>query len=222
VVEGRPLAILAQRAAYVGAGGDLGLERDSSAIAIVSSTGGMCELLEFDEVRPAKDSPLAPSYVIRSRFAPVMRKHGVKSISMDAFYRQSAREHLIGEQLEFTDAPTGIEGKYSTYMHVRGLLREGLLRLPNSPRLLAQMRAVVATPISGGRTKIHSPRRAGVGGHGDIVSALVLAAWGARRQAGYRIPDGFFEHRTRGTAFQGVGLGRGSSREENGGPFRGL
>jgi hypothetical protein len=101
---------------------------------------------------------------------------------LDAHYRQSAIEHLRDIDLTFKDAPTGSQGKYDSFMFVRGLLRAGQLKLPNAPRLLAQMRAVVAVPMSGGGTRISSPRRAG-GGHGDTVSALVLACWNVAHSA---------------------------------------
>lgn len=192
VEPGRALTITAPAGSSVGAGGDLGLERDASAVAIVAkhaASSGQDEfaLVEFDEVRPAKGSPLAPGYVVRERFAPVMRRHGCRSIMLDAHYRQSAVEHLGAEGLKFDEAPDGNQGKYDSYMFLRGLLRAGHLHLPNSARLLAQLRAVVATPIAGGKTRITSPRRAG-SGHGDLVSALVLAVWsaehGSRRYQG--------------------------------------
>jgi hypothetical protein len=178
VDESRPLSITAQEGAIIGCGGDLGLERDSSAIAIVGRLEDVYSLCEFDEVRPAKGQALAPGYVIRGRFAPVMRRHGAHSIVMDAHYRQSAIEHLTVVDLDLEDAPAGQQGKYDSHMFVRSLLRSGKLRLPNSPRLLGQMRAVTATPMPGGGTRISSPRRAG-GGHGDVVSALVLSVWQA-------------------------------------------
>ncbi|HSY20681.1 MAG TPA: hypothetical protein VK841_01120 [Polyangiaceae bacterium] len=179
IVEGRPLVIFAPEGASVGAGGDIGLERDSSAIAIVANAGGAFELLEFDEVRPTKTEPLAPGYVIRQRFAPILNRHGVSSITMDAFYRQSAAEHLDAMSLEFERAPEGAQGKYDSHMHVRSLLRTGKLKIPAVPRLIAQLRAVTSTPLPGGGTRITSPRRMGQA-HGDIVSALVLACWAAR------------------------------------------
>jgi hypothetical protein len=61
------------------------------------------------------------------------------------------------------------------------LLRERRLRLPNHPRLLAQLRAIVCQPLSGGGYRISSPRRAGA--HGDLVSALVNAIWSSNRKA---------------------------------------
>ncbi len=176
IVEGRPLVIYAPHGAAIGCGGDLGLERDSSAIAIVSNIAGAYQLLESDEIRPTKGAPLAPGHVIRDRFAPVMRRHGARILMADAHYRQSAIEHLTALSLDFVDAPTGAQGKYDSYMFVRGLLRTGKLKIPAVPRLTAQLRAVTSTPLPGGGTKISSPRRMGAG-HGDIVSALVLACW---------------------------------------------
>jgi hypothetical protein len=178
IVDARPLAIRATSGAFVAAGGDLGLERDSSAIAFVSNLAGEYELLETDEVRPTRSQALAPGYVIKSRFAPLMTTHGVRSITMDAHYRQSAIEHLSPLGFVFVDAPAGWQGKYDSYMFVRSLMRTGKLRLPNSPRLIGQLRAVTATPLPQHGTRISSPRRAGAG-HGDVVSAFVLAVWAA-------------------------------------------
>lgn len=192
VVEGRALTIMAPAAAVMGCGGDLGLERDSSAIAVVSRLEDNYELCEYDEVRPGKGQPLSPRYVIRDRFAPVMRRHGVRAIALDAHYRQSAIEHLTALDLEFKDAPAGQQGKYDSYMNFRAQLRAGKMRLPNDPRLLAQLRAVTATPMAGGNVRISSPRRTG-GGHGDVVSALVLAVWCA--SGGYRMAaQGLFDY----------------------------
>lgn len=183
IVENRPLTIRAPSDVLRAAGGDLGLERDSSAIAFASRLpDGRHDLLEYDEIRPAKGAPLSPGYVLRDRFAPLMRAHQTNVITMDAHYRQSAIEHLTAVGLLMLDAPPGIDGKYSTYMHVRGLLRAGLLSLPNAPRLLAQFRAVTATPLPGGKTRITTPRRAG-SGHGDVLSAVVLALWALRETA---------------------------------------
>ncbi len=179
VVAERPLVILAPSGARIGCGGDLGLERDSSAIATVANVDGAYQLLEFDEVKPKKGSPLAPGYVIRDRFAPVMARHRVERITADAHYRQSAIEHLQAVGLRFDDAPTGRQGKYDSYMHVRTLLRTGKLTLPPAPRLVTQLRAVTVTPLPGGETRISSPRRVGQA-HGDVVSALVLACWAAK------------------------------------------
>ena len=189
--EDRPVAIDTPAGLAVGAGGDLGLERDSSAIAIVSNESGLFVLREFDEVRPTKLAALAPGYVIKDRFAPVMKRHGATELTADAHYRQSAVEHLEAVGLTFVDAPTGQQGKYDSYMFLRTLLRTRKIRLPNSPRLLAQLRAVTQTPLPGGGTRISSPRRAG-GGHGDVLSAVVAACWAIREE---RAPMGHGDER---------------------------
>ena len=183
IVEGRPLVIMAAAGAAVGIGGDLGLERDSSVVAAVANVDGAFDLLEFDEVRPSKDHPLAPGFVVRERFAPVMQRHGATEITCDAHYRQSAIEHLDALGLSFVDAPGGQGGKYDSFMFLRALLRTGKLKIPAVPRLIAQLRAVTLVHQTGGGTKITSPRRMGQG-HGDIVSALVLGCWAAREGGG--------------------------------------
>ena len=182
VVDDRPLVIHAPPGSRVAAGGDLAFERDSSAIVLVARDAQGVELLEFDEVRPARGVPLAPRHVLRERFAPLMRKHGAAWLMADAHYRQSAIEHLMAEQMQLVDAPAGNQGKYDSYMHVRALLRGGQLRIPKSAKLVSQLKAVTQTPLPQRGVKITSPRRAG-SGHGDIVSALVLACWAVRLDA---------------------------------------
>jgi hypothetical protein len=74
------------------------------------------------------------------------------------------------------DAPTGAEGKAQSYQRMRALLHEGRVRLPDHPRLLRQLREVISRPTSGGGISLTSPRWR-KGGHGDLVSALVLALY---------------------------------------------
>ena len=63
-------------------------------------------------------------------------------------------------------------------------MHEGRIKLPKNPRLIRQLKEVVAKPTPGGGLSITSPRRKGAG-HGDLVSALVLAIWEAKRA----VPD---------------------------------
>jgi len=220
VVEGRPMVIRAPAGAFVGAGADLAFERDASAIAIVSNSGGWYDLCEYEEVRPNRGSPLVPGTVIRGTFAPIMGRHGVQAVMADAHYRQSAREHLSACRLDFLDAPTGQQGKYDTYMFTRDLLRSGRLRIPSSPKVIAQLKAVIKTAQPGGGIKITSPRRTG-SGHGDIASALVLAAWSCSRRAANTTDGHFYDYpRARGGAAYGGISGPSGGRD--GGAFGGL
>jgi hypothetical protein len=180
----RPVPVThAPKGAFVGTGGDLGLERDSSAVAVVSNLRGEYELHEYEEIRPKKGSPLAPGFVVKDRFGRVMKAHHAKAIMMDNHYRQSAKEHLDTLGYRFLHAPEGVDGKYNSYMHLRTLLHEGRIRLPEDKRLREQLLSVVAKPMPGGKSRIAIPRRAGDTGHGDIVSALVLACWAAKKKS---------------------------------------
>jgi hypothetical protein len=92
----------------------------------------------------------------------------------DGHYAESVREHLAEHRLGFFPAPAGTEGVAEAYVKARTLMREGRVRLPNHPDLLAQLRAVQWRPNPGGSISIVRPKKRR-GGHCDLVSALVLA-----------------------------------------------
>lgn len=174
---GRPLTSVAPSGATVAAGGDLALLRDSSALAIVARLGERFELLELVERRPRKGEPLRLSEVV-SDFAAVLRSHGLAGLTTDGHQREAAREWATPLGVHIDSAPEGQRGKWETHQAFAELLREGRFVMPHHPRLLAQLRAIVTTPMPGGGYRISSPRRADTG-HGDLVSALVLAVHAA-------------------------------------------
>jgi len=92
----------------------------------------------------------------------------------DAHYRETLDEELAKEKLSYVPAPGGAEGKAECYMRAKTLIYQGRLRLPNNRRLLEQLKQTIGKPTSGGGLSLSSPR-ASTGGHGDLVSALVLA-----------------------------------------------
>lgn len=177
-----PLFVGRKRGAVVGAGADFGFVSDSSALAIVQCVEGLFHLSELLELRPSKGAPLQPSAVFE-RFAGVALSYGGRDLTADGHYRESVREHLTANGLVLQAAPEGQAGKVQMYTRARTLLHEGRVRLPNHPRLLQQLRDVVARPTPGGGLQITSPRRSGVGGHGDLVSAFVAALWRCEQRA---------------------------------------
>jgi hypothetical protein len=161
-----------------GAGADLALVRDSSALAIVAKDAAEnFGLIETDEKKPEKGQPLKLSAVVKA-FAAVLRQHGLEEFTADGHAREPAREWTDVEGITIESAPEGREGKWLTYSLLRSLLNEGRFVLPNHPRLIAQLRAVRSKPMPGGGYQITSPRRKGAG-HGDLVSAMVLAVHAA-------------------------------------------
>jgi hypothetical protein len=157
-------------------GGDLGLTNDSSTLAGVEVIGNELSLFELTEIRPEKGQPLKLSEVIGA-FAEIVRAHGCSAFMADGWSREAAREHADKVGITIESAPEGRAGKVAAYLATRDALREGVLHLPNNPRLRAQLRAVIAKPVAGGGLVISSPRR---GGHGVLVSGLTLAVWQAR------------------------------------------
>src|SRR5690606_31565408 len=72
-------------------------------------------------------------------------------------------------------APAGNAGKLESYLALRQLINQQQLALPaNETKLVQQLREVSCRPLPGGGLQISSPRKSG---HGDGLSALVLAAW---------------------------------------------
>lgn len=162
------------------AGADFGFRSDSSALAIVRRTedGRAFELAALEELRPGKGAPLLPSAVVAS-FATLARSYGCTWVMADSHYREAMREALAEHRLALAPAPEGQIGKAETYVRARVLLHQGALRLPKHDRLIAQLKEVISKPTPGGGLSLSSPRRSGGGGHGDLVSALVLALWAA-------------------------------------------
>lgn len=154
-------------------GVDLGFRSDSSALVVVEYDGSRYRTVECVELRPEQNAPLAPSRVIEE-FSAVATRFGVSSIISDGHYREAIAEHLQAHKLGLLDAPAGQTGKVESYARARAVLHEGRCILPDHPRLISQMRSVVSKPTPGGGLSISSPRKPG-GGHGDLVSAWVLA-----------------------------------------------
>ena len=159
-------------------GADFGFERDSSAMAVcIADRDGRLRVAELDEQMPADGAPLKPSVVCR-RFSEIALRYKATEIMADQHYRQAIAEYVEAAGLDFVNAPSGQKAIAESYVRLRSLMREGRVALPAHPRLIAQLKAVVAKPLPGGGMSIQSPRLA-KGGHGDLVSALVLAVWKA-------------------------------------------
>jgi phage terminase large subunit-like protein len=159
----------------VTAGGDLGFRSDSSALALAYRRGEIYHTAELIELRPQPNEPLKPSVVVKT-FAEVLKRHGCAYLMGDNHYRQSVSEHLESEDLHFTIAPEGAKGNQEVYVRFRRLLLDGQIKLPKHERLIDQLKLVTSQPTAGGAISIKQPRQSG-GGHGDLVSALVLACY---------------------------------------------
>ncbi len=160
----------------VAIGCDLGFTRDSSAIVVVQFDGKKYRLVHAEEMRPKPGKPLKPGEVI-AKFSEVAKRYGAAGVIADAYYRESLKEHLSRHGLVVIDAPEGTRGKAEVFQRTRAVLHDGLCVIPKSEickRMYQQAKLVVSKAAPGGTTTIKIPRKIGLG-HGDIVSAWVLA-----------------------------------------------
>lgn len=175
VDEDRPLALPPTLGGIYGVGGDFGFKRDSSAQAIVQAIETILHLAALDEQRPAHGTVLKSSAVVDD-FAGVLSRYGVARIACDSHERAQVAMEFMRHNVEVVPVPEGQLGKAMTYTLLRTLFREGRVKIPKDARLIRQLKAVTSRPTPGGGITITSPRQAG-GGHGDLVSAFVAAAW---------------------------------------------
>jgi hypothetical protein len=160
----------------VAVGCDLGFTRDSSSIVVVQYDGVNYRTVYMDEIRPKPGQPLKPSHVMK-KFAEVAKRYGSSSVVADGYYKEALREVLDENKMFVIDAPEGTTGKAKSYQRVRSVLHEGRCKIPDVPigrRLKEQAKMVTSKPAPGGTVTIRVPRKLGMG-HGDIVSAWVLA-----------------------------------------------
>jgi hypothetical protein len=164
-----------RRGATASVAADLAFNSDYSACAAVYRSGEKYEIADLLELRPEKNKPLKPSAVVRE-FAQFARARGASDLGGDSHYKETARELLYENDLGFIEAPGGQTGKLTQYLAMRTLLNDRKLSLPNHPRLIAQLKGIIARPTPGGGLSISAPRRPGQG-HSDACSAVVLAVY---------------------------------------------
>jgi hypothetical protein len=178
VDETRAGALAPSPGDVVGCGCDFGFRSDSSAMAIVALRGDTFELAHLDELRPTKGAPLVPGITVDT-FAASARAWSVRSVAADSHYQELVRERLHVHGIALVPAPPGAEGKATTYLALRSLVNARRIRLPRHERLLRQMKELTSKALPGGGLVISSPRSRS-GGHGDLVSSLVLAVFMCR------------------------------------------
>jgi hypothetical protein len=165
----------------VGVGADFGFSSDSSAAAAVCRDDDLYFATDLVELVPGKRA-LVPSETVR-RIATMAVHWGAREVMADRHYQESIREHLQRERLDLSNAPDGASGKAETYQFARTVIHSGKLKVgagPLADRLVQQLIEVRSRRTAGGAISLSSPRWRS-GGHGDLVSALVLAIWQAHQ-----------------------------------------
>lgn len=188
----RPQDLQPERGGYYGAAGDFAFRRNASTVSIVrripvEGRADRYELAFLDERRPETGAPLKPAAVVDD-FAPAILRFGLDDVAADSHERDQVSEEMARHGITVSSLPAGQAGKAEQYLFFRRLLREGRFTMPKHARLRAQLNAVLGRPAPGGGLSITSPTTPD-GSHGDLVSGLVGAAWGAQFAVEVVIPD---------------------------------
>lgn len=191
--EKRPLDLAPIADGLYGAAGDFAFRRNASAVAIVrripvetddGTDRDRYELVFLDERRPEKGAPLKPAAVVDD-FAPAVLRYGAgDGLGADSHERDDLAEEMARHGVTVMPLPEGQAGKAEQYLWLRRLTREGRWSMPKNPRLRAQLNGITSKPAPGGGMTISSPT-APDGSHGDLVSAVVGAAWVASRDRAF-------------------------------------
>jgi hypothetical protein len=159
-------------------GTDLGFRKNSSAVAFARWEGGKVRLAYHEELRPQKGEPLKPS-VVCSSFARRGIEYLATSVRGDYHEVNAAIEFFAaergpgGRQCLYMEWVPSMENQVAAFAEFKRLMLEGLLELPNDPRLLLMIEKTKMKPAPGGRVSLVLPKQGWA--HGDLLMAVVLA-----------------------------------------------
>lgn len=159
--------------AHVGAGGDVGLVKNSSAIAVALRVDNSLLVPVVEEKHPDQGQALKPSEVWEL-FASTLRAWGAWALALDQAERESAREDLGKAGLTVTNAASTME----CLTELRTALRERRIRMVDDPLLREQLRSIRIRPRSGGGESLVVPTTPD-GRHCDRAVALATAVFEA-------------------------------------------
>lgn len=170
--EGLPT--VAPIGARVGAGGDVGLVKNSSTIAIAYRVENRLTVPVVRELHPDQGNALKPS-AVWELFASTLRTWGAATLALDQAERESAREDLGKAGLTVVAAHPVMD----CMAELRTALRERRVTLPDDPLLREQLRSIRVRPRPGGGESLVVPTTPD-GRHCDravAVATAVFEAW---------------------------------------------
>ncbi len=159
------------------AGADFAFRSDHATCVVIARHDDFYNIVDCDDVAPARGAPLVPS-VVCARFAAFVGRYGIREIGADVHYLESVREHLRGHGIAIRELPSGNAGKVAAFLGLKGLIGETRIRIAH-PDIARQLKTIRKKPLAGGGLDIIQPRKRG-SGHADLVSAAVAALWMAQ------------------------------------------
>lgn len=158
-------------------GADLGFRKNSSALALARFENRKVRLAYHEEIVPPKGAPLKPSQVCK-QFAEIALAYHCHTVKGDMHYADTAQEEFekvtaAEESVWYAEWNPSADAQTEVFTEFKRRLVEGLIELPNDPRLLSQLKSVTSRPLPGGRIQVQMPKRGRT--HGDVAMAVVLA-----------------------------------------------
>jgi hypothetical protein len=154
------------------AGADLGMRRNSSALAIVCRRGEEYGLVKLIERKPEPGKALRPGDVCRE-FADELKAYGIGYVMSDGHYLDTLQEAMDEGGLSVVSAPSDVS---APFIRTRTLMRDDRVKLPDHERLKRQLQGVEGVMLAGGGMAIRKPEWT-TGEHGDLADALVLGLY---------------------------------------------
>ncbi len=138
----------------VTAGADMGMVRNSSALAMCAQRDDLYLPFKLLEKIPTPGEPLKPS-VVAAEFAGALAASQCKVAMSDAHYRESLREACMPAGIVLLDAPMQPE---KPHVRFRQLLRGGRVPLPpHNKWLIRDIRDTRGIPTVGRRISVRVP-----------------------------------------------------------------
>ncbi|MCA9622199.1 MAG: hypothetical protein KC731_24415 [Myxococcales bacterium] len=191
----RPLVLAPQPGTWLNGAIDVGLTRDSSALAITRWEGDVVRVVETLTLRPEKGRPLSPSRVAEE-MAKVCKRHGVTQLLSDGHHFESMAEWLAEHGVKLFKVDVSREAKTKRHETLKHLLDLGRFEFSSrEPHLARELKAITAKPVAGGGWSIEYPRDRT--GHCDLAAAIVIAAASSHRAGQQGSPDDYAERSAR-------------------------
>lgn len=159
--------------ALVGAGGDVGLLKNSSAVSVALRVKNTLLVPVLEEKHPDQGVALKPSEVF-AMFAATLRAWKARALALDSAYRESAREDLDRSGLVVTSAAPTVE----LFTELRTAFRERRIKMIDDPLVRDQLRSIRIRPRPGGGESLVVPTTPD-GRHCDKAVALATAVFEA-------------------------------------------
>lgn len=141
-------------------------------------TGAEAEVVHVDLVRcwtPQPGFPLDDKAVVKDIVETILRPYGIDRVHGDQFADIPLKTEFARYGIGFIECPTSNPEKHAAYVNLRAALRAKLVRLPDEPLMVQDLKGLISRKTQGGLTWIGAPKLKGAyDDAATVVSRLVM------------------------------------------------